>query len=79
MSKLNDRRVAIAKRIMEVKDAHALDAIAKFLDGRAHLAFTEEEVKGFEAILEAHKARDGRSVPWPVLRKRLTKELPVRA
>lgn len=78
MSKLNDQRVAIAKRIMEVKDLRALDAIARFLDGRAHLAFSEEEVKGFEAILQAHEAGDGRSVSWAVLRKKLAREFPAR-
>ncbi len=78
MSKLNDRRVAITKRIMETKDARTLDAVAKMLEGSGHAAFSAEEVAGFEEILKAHQASDGRSVSWAVLKKRLAKELRAR-
>ena len=78
MSKLNDQRVEITKRIMEMDDARKLDAIASFLDGRGHLAFTAEEIAGFEAILAKHKAGDGRSVAWSTLKRRLRKDYPLR-
>ncbi len=78
MGKLKEQRVAIAKRIMEVQDPRTLDAISKYLDGRAHLAFTEEEIEGFEAIREAHEAGDEQSVQWSVLRKKLAMEFRVR-
>lgn len=78
MSKLNDRRVAITKRIMETKDARTLDAVAKILEGSGHAAFSADEVAGFEEILKAHQAGDGRSVSWTVLRRKLAKEFPAR-
>ena len=78
MSKLNDQRVALTKRIMELEDTRKLDAITRFLDGRGHLAFTDEEIAGFEAILAKHRSGDGRSVAWSMLKGRLKKEFSAR-
>lgn len=79
MSKLNDQRVAITKRIMETKDPRQLEVIASYLDGRAHLEFTPEEIKSFEEILAKHRAGEGRSSSWPEVRRRLKKEFGIRS
>ncbi len=78
MSKLNDQRVALTRRIMELEDPRKLDAIAHFLDGRGHLAFTDAEIAGFESILAKHRSGEGHSVAWPTLKRRLKREFPAR-
>ena len=78
MSKLNDQRVAITKRIMEMNDARKLDAIASYLDDRGHLTFTDAEVASFESILAKHRAGEGRSSSWPELKRRLKRDVAVR-
>ncbi|HEX2617528.1 MAG TPA: hypothetical protein VHL57_08290 [Flavobacteriales bacterium] len=75
MSKLNDQRVAITKQIMEVKDPRKLEAIARYLDGQAHLEFTEAELASFEAIRQKHARGEGNATPWPELKRRLRKEI----
>lgn len=74
MSKLNDQRVAITKRVMETKDPRKLEAIAHYLEGAAHLAFTNEEIAELEAIRREHLAGKGRSTSWPELKRRLKRE-----
>ena len=78
MSKLNDQRVAITKRIMEMDDARKLNAIAQYLDDRGHLAFTAEEIASFEAILARHRSGEGGSVAWTTLKRRLRRDFPPR-
>ena len=78
MSKLNDQRVAITKRIMELKDHRKLTAIAAYLDDKAHLGFSAEEVAGFEGLLAKHRAGAGQASNWSDLRKRLRKRFPAK-
>lgn len=75
MSKLNDQRVALTKRIMETTDPRKLDAIQRYLDERGQLEFTEEEIAEFEGIRKKHLAGIGRSTPWSDLKRQLRKEL----
>lgn len=74
MSKLNDQRVAITKQVMETKDPRKLEAIAYYLEGTAHLEFSDEEIAELESIRRDHLAGEGRSISWPELKRRLKKE-----
>ena len=75
MSKLNDQRVALTKRIMATDDVRKLDAVVRFLDGTGHIEFTDAEIAEFESIRTKHLSGDGHSTSWSELKRELRKEL----
>lgn len=70
MGKLAERKVALAKRILETQDEALLDSLDALVSGGTfHLSRTE--LDELDAIMARHRSGDGRSSPWPVVRKRM--------
>lgn len=72
MGRLAERKVALAKQILETKDEALLDSVHALVSGGAfHLS--KAELNDLDAILEQHRSGDGRSSTWPEVRRRLEK------
>lgn len=70
MGKLAERKVALAKQILETQDEALLDSLDALVNGGTfHLSKTElDELDG---IMERHRSGDGRSSSWPEVKRRM--------
>ena len=64
MGKQENKRIELAKRILDTTDTKTLDMVAHVLGAGKVQPFTEAEIEEFEAI--AAGMRDGtiKSIPW---------------
>lgn len=70
MGKLAERKVALAKHILETRDEAFLNTVDALVSGGAfHLSKTE--LDELDTIMERHRSGDGRSASWPEVRKRV--------
>ncbi len=70
MGKLAERKVALARQILETEDDSLLDSVDALVNGGAfHLS--KRELDQLDAIMERHRSGDGRASTWPEVRKRL--------
>lgn len=72
MGKLAERKVALAKQILETKDEALLDSMDALITGGS-FQLTKAELNDLDAIMERHRSGDGRSSSWPDVKKRIEK------
>ncbi len=70
MTKLSDKRIAIAKQVLETTDLAKLEAVEEVLRGR--MEFSPAEIAEFEAQLERIDRGGEETVAWSDVKKRLT-------
>jgi len=75
MGKLQDKRIELAKRLLDTTDARTLDLIEHVLTAGQVQRFSEEEIAEFEAIAEGMRKGTIKSMPWEEVRAGLLKSL----
>lgn len=75
MGKLQDKRIELAKRVLDTTDAKTLDLIDHVLTAGKVQEFTKEEIAEFEAIADGMRKGTIKSVPWEEVRLGLLKSL----
>ncbi len=75
MSKLAEKRIALAKQVLETVDAGKWEALEEVLRGA--VSFTPAQVAEFEEQLARIEAGTERTSHWPEVKKRVMKR-PVR-
>lgn len=71
MSKLAEKRIALAKQVLETVDAGKLAALEEVLRGA--VSFTPAQIAEFEAQLARIEAGTERTSSWAEVKKRVTK------
>ena len=62
MGKLTDKRIELARRVLDTVDARKLALVEEALDGSAEQAFTPAQIKEFKAIRD--RIRSGSVPTW---------------
>ncbi|MEZ4739194.1 MAG: hypothetical protein R2818_07500 [Flavobacteriales bacterium] len=75
MGKLQDKRIELAKRVLDTTDAKTLDIIDQVLMAGQEQRFTKAEIEEFEAIIEGMKKGTIKSLPWEEVRSGMLKSL----
>lgn len=75
MGKLQDKRIELAKRVLDTTDAKTLDIIDHVLMAGHIQHFTETEIAEFEAISDAMQKGTIKGIPWKEVRAGLLKSL----
>ena len=71
MSKLAEKRIALAKQVLETTDAGKLEALEEVLRGAVD--FSAAQIAGFEAQLERIERGEERTSSWAEVKKRVAK------
>lgn len=69
MTKLADKRIAIAKQVLETTDLAKLEAVEEVLRGR--IEFSPAEIAEFETQLELIDRGEELTVSWAEVKKKL--------
>jgi hypothetical protein len=72
MGKLAEKRVSIAKHILETKDEALLNTMEELVHDRL-FTLTAADKRELDAIRARHLAGDGQSSPWPEVKKRINR------
>lgn len=75
MGKLQDKRIELAKLVLDTTDAKTLDLIDHVLMAGQVQDFSEKEIAEFEAISEGMRKGTIKSIPWEEVRASLLKSL----
>ncbi len=70
MGKLAEKRVAIAKRILETEDEGLLNTMDELVNGR-QFKLTAADIRDLDRISAKYKAGEGKTYTWPEVKKRL--------
>ncbi|HEX2616118.1 MAG TPA: hypothetical protein VHL57_01185 [Flavobacteriales bacterium] len=70
MGKLQDKRIELAKKILDTTDPATLAIVEDALSGKGHYQFSPEQVKEFEAIRERMRSSKSPSYSWAEVKKR---------
>lgn len=69
MGKQADKRIDLARRVLETTDKTVLDAIEIALLGRAPARFTRKELAEMEAIADRVERGDEKGRSWPAVKR----------
>jgi len=75
MGKQPDRRIDLAKRVLDTTDPKTLDIIDHISMAGQVQRFTEAEIEEFEAIADGMRKGTIKSIPWEEVRAGLLKSL----
>jgi len=75
MGKQPDRRIDLAKRVLDTTDPKTLDIIDHILMAGQVQRSTEAEIEEFEAIADGMRKGIIKSIPWEEVRAGLLKSL----
>ena len=70
MGKLAEKKVSMAKHILETQDEALLSAVEDLLNG-GPFELSAAEKRELDASHAGHLAGDGKSTPWPEVKKRI--------
>lgn len=69
MGKLQDKRIELAKRILDTTDAATLALVEDALTSDRHYRFSSAQIKEFEAILDNMRSDRTASYAWTDVKK----------
>lgn len=70
MGKLAEKRVAIAKRILETEDEGLLNTMDELVNGH-QFTLSASDMRELDQIAAKYKAGKGKTYTWPEVKKRL--------
>ena len=71
MSKQAEKRIALAKEILNTTDPMRLEAVEIALAGNGAPVFTEAQVVEFERFLERYERGEEKATSWSSVKRRL--------
>ena len=75
MGKQQDKRIELAKRILDTTDKATLDAVEIALFGPAPIKFTKKEIEEMEEQVDRIRNGDDRSYTWAEVKRSAIREL----
>ena len=72
MGKFAERKLALARHILDTEDEALLESMDSLVQGGT-FRMSRAELDDLDKIMERHRSGDGRSSSWPTVKKRLEK------
>lgn len=76
MGKQQDKRIELAKRVLDTTDKATLDAVEIALIGPAPIKFTKKEIEEMEEQVDRIKNGDDRSFTWAEVKRSAIRRTP---
>ncbi|HRH69104.1 MAG TPA: hypothetical protein PLB89_06340 [Flavobacteriales bacterium] len=76
MGKLQDKRIELAKRVLETTDEVTLNIVAAALNDPKPYSLPESEIKAFEDYMERYERGEVKPKEWSAVRRKVTRRTP---
>lgn len=70
MGKLQDKRIELAKKILDTTDPDKLAVVEDALNGTGYYQFSEAQIKEFEVLLKDQRSGQAPTYSWAEVKKR---------